>query len=62
MRKTLSDLRPNATVVCFYCQQTKPQAGAIKFRAHHVCQACAAKLQALPATGKTATKSVASTA
>lgn len=62
MRKTLSDLRPNATITCFYCQQTKPQAGALKFRAHHVCQACAAKLQALPATGKTATKSVASTA
>ena len=62
MKRTLADLRPNATIVCFYCGETKPQVGAIKFRAHHVCQACAAKLQALPATGKTATKSVASTA
>ena len=51
MRKTLSDLRPNATITCFYCGETKPQAGAIKFRAHHVCQACAAKLQALPPPG-----------
>ena len=52
MRKTLSDLRPNTTVVCLYCQQTKPQAGAVKFRAHHVCQACVAKLQAPPTKEK----------
>lgn len=61
-KKHFSDLRPNATIVCLRCSQVKPQAGSRKFRAHHVCHACAVKLQALPATGKTATKSIASTA
>lgn len=44
--KTLADLRPNATVFCLYCQQTKPQPGAVKFHAHHVCAQCVQKLQA----------------
>ena len=44
--KTLADLRPNATIRCLYCEQTKPQAGAVKFRAHHVCADCTKKLQA----------------
>lgn len=52
VKRTLADLRPNATITCLRCCQTKPQAGAIKFRAHHVCQACAVKLQALPAKEK----------
>lgn len=44
--RTLADLRPNATIECLYCGQTKPQAGAVKFRAHHVCADCVKKLQA----------------
>ena len=44
--RTLSDLRPNAQIDCFYCRQPKPAAGSVKFRAHHVCAECAAKLRA----------------
>lgn len=44
-KQTLANLRPNATITCLRCDQTKPQAGAIKFRAHHVCAECAKKLQ-----------------
>ena len=46
--RTLADLRPNATIRCMYCNQDQPQAGAVKFRAHHVCGSCASKLQAIP--------------
>lgn len=46
--RTLADLRPNATITCFYCNTTKPQVGSEKFRAHHVCAECAKKLRALP--------------
>ena len=44
----LADLRPNATVNCFLCLLPKPQAGAIKFHAYHVCAECAAKVRAKP--------------
>ena len=44
--RTLSDLRPNATIDCMVCEQPRPQAGAIKFRSLHVCAECAAKLRA----------------
>ena len=44
--RTLSDLRPNATIDCMVCEQSRPQAGAIKFRSLHVCSECAAKLRA----------------
>ncbi|MDD2730383.1 hypothetical protein [Malikia sp.] len=44
--RTLSDLRPNSTVRCLVCDQTKPQATAVKFHAHHVCSDCAAKVRA----------------
>ncbi len=44
--QTLSDLRPNATMTCFYCNQVKSAAGAQKFRAHLVCADCTNKLQA----------------
>ena len=44
---TLSDLRPNAQIVCFRCNLAKPQVGAVKFRAHLVCADCAKRLQAL---------------
>ena len=47
-QKTLADLRPNTTIDCFYCRQPKPAAGAVKFRAHHVCAECAAKVRAKP--------------
>ena len=42
----LADLRPNATIACFWCREPRPSAGAVKFRSHHVCAECAAKLQA----------------
>lgn len=48
-RLGLHDLRPNATIRCLYCDQTKPQAGAIKFHALHVCADCAQKLRKLNA-------------
>ena len=44
--RTLSDLRPNATINCMVCEQVQPQAGAIKFRSLHVCAECAAKVRA----------------
>ena len=44
---TLADLRPNATIRCLRCGQQQPSAGAVKFHAHHVCAACATKLQSL---------------
>ena len=44
--RTLSDLRPNATIDCMVCEQPRPQAGAIKFRSLHVCSECAAKVRA----------------
>lgn len=45
---TLADLRPNATIRCLHCDQLKPQAGSVKFHAHHVCADCTKKLQAGP--------------
>lgn len=45
-KQTLSDLRPNATIVCLHCEQTRPQVGSMKFHAHHVCADCVMKLQA----------------
>ncbi len=47
MKRTLQDLRPNATIQCFYCNETKPHSGAVKFRAHLVCRECATKLQSM---------------
>lgn len=44
--RTLSDLRPNATMTCYYCGQVKTTVGAQKFRAHLVCADCTKKLQA----------------
>lgn len=44
-KKTLKDLRPNATIECFSCRTIKPQATAVKFHAHHVCAECAARLK-----------------
>jgi hypothetical protein len=46
--RTLADLRPNATIQCYYCDKPKPQAGSQKFYAHLVCAPCAQKLRALP--------------
>lgn len=43
--RTMTDLRPQASIWCMYCDQQKPQAGAQKFRAHHVCRECVTKLQ-----------------
>lgn len=43
--RTMADMRPNATIKCLYCNQQRPQAGAQKFRAHHVCRECVTKLQ-----------------
>lgn len=45
-KQTLADLRPNAAIKCLQCDQTRPQAGSVKFHAHHVCEGCAAKLKA----------------
>ncbi len=45
---TVAGLRPNTTIQCLYCDQQKPQAWSVKFRAHHVCSECAKKLRALP--------------
>lgn len=47
-KQGLADLRPNATIPCFLCLQSKPQAGAVKFHAHHVCAECAVKVRAKP--------------
>lgn len=45
-RKTLSDLRPaGGQIQCLYCDQSKPAAGAERFRAHAVCADCATKLK-----------------
>ena len=44
MKRTLADLRPNATITCLRCCCTKPQAGSRKFRAHHVCADCIKEL------------------
>lgn len=49
-RKTLADLKPGQLIDCLRCQQPKPAAGAVKFRAHHVCAVCAAQLKTLPTT------------
>lgn len=43
-RRPQIDLRPNATITCFFCRQTKPQQGAVKFRAFHVCADCTKQL------------------
>lgn len=45
--RTLSDLRPNATIRCLYCDQPKPQAGSQKFHKRDVCSDCVTKLQRL---------------
>ena len=45
--RTLADLRPNSVIRCLFCGQHQPSAGAVKFHAHHVCAACATKLQSL---------------
>lgn len=47
-KRGLDDLRPNATINCYYCLQPKPQASAVKFYAHMVCAGCAAKVRAKP--------------
>lgn len=44
-KQTLADLRPNATIKCLQCDRQKPQAGSVKFHAHHICEECAAKLK-----------------
>ena len=46
--RTMADLRPNAAIHCMYCDQQRPQAGAVKFHALHVCAECAAKVRAKP--------------
>lgn len=46
--RTMADLRPQAGIWCMYCDQQRPQAGAQKFHAHHVCRECVTKLQTLP--------------
>lgn len=43
----LHDLRPNTTVDCPYCGQTKPHANAVRFHAFWVCADCTKKLNAL---------------
>jgi hypothetical protein len=42
----MADLRPNATIFCMYCGETKPQAGSTKFHALPVCRDCTQKIQA----------------
>ena len=44
--RTLSGLRPSATIDCMVCEQPRLQAGAIKFRSLYVCSECAAKVRA----------------
>lgn len=44
---TLADLRPNATIRCMVCDKDAPAAGSKKFHAHHVCVACAQRLNTL---------------
>lgn len=44
-KQTLASLRPNTTVICLQCLESKAAAGAVKFHAHHVCADCAAKLK-----------------
>lgn len=45
--RTLADLRPNATIRCMVCDKDAPAAGSRKFHAHHVCVACAQRLNTL---------------
>ncbi|GKS91184.1 hypothetical protein [Acidovorax sp. SUPP2539] len=46
-RLTLADLAPAQRIDCIRCEQTKPAAGATKFRARDVCAECTAALRAL---------------
>lgn len=54
-RNGLADLRPNATIKCFWCGEEKPAAGAVKFYAYQVCAPCAAEVQAKSAKKKVTT-------
>lgn len=45
--KSFQDLRPHATIDCFYCLLPKDSQGSRKFRAHHVCGECVNKLDML---------------
>lgn len=44
-QNSLADLRPNATIDCFWCRQPRPSVGAVKYRANYVCAECTTKLQ-----------------
>lgn len=48
MKARLDSLKTGLTIICLHCEQKKPMAGAVKFRAHLVCAECAAKLRAKP--------------
>lgn len=37
---TLADLAPQQQIICFWCGEPKPAAGAKPFRAHMVCAGC----------------------
>lgn len=45
LKKRLSDLRPNTTIRCVHCEQTKSADGAVKFHSCHVCADCVRKLE-----------------
>lgn len=45
----LTDLRPNATILCLRCEQPRPMTGALRFRAHWVCAGCAVEPQKVKA-------------
>ena len=52
-RSSLADLRLNDKVQCIY-GHVASSAGAVKFRAHHVCAECTARLKAKEVQAATA--------
>ena len=52
-RQSLADLRPNAQISCFHCEQIKSSIGAVRFCAHLVCADCTAKLKGMEAKSTT---------
>ena len=44
--KRLHDLG-GGSIHCLYCDQSKPAAGAVRYRAHQVCAGCTQKLNSL---------------
>ena len=44
-RPTLTDLRPNVTIVCMRCELQRAAAGAVKFHGMLVCAGCVEKMR-----------------